>query len=816
MFIHLQKSINLKIISILAALCALLLLPSMAFAAGTITVDTMVDELGGNAAACSLREAIQSANTDADFDGCVRSGTAPYTINVAAGTYELTIAGMNEDANAMGDLDILASVQISGAGMDQSIIQAGAMAGAGIDRVLHISGTLDVSITGVTIQNGLTEMDGNGGGIANEGGAMLVITDSTIASNTALGDGPGEGGGGIYNGINGVVELSNVAVISNTAVMTLGNGGGIFNDVDGLLTIDGGTISGNEAARAGGGVENNSGKVLFTDVTLDENATGINGGGLHISGTGETTFTNGTASNNFAGKEGGGLWNSVAGFLTVSGATLDNNTASGADPDQGGGGLFNDGGVMSVTNATITNNVANGAAGSGGGILNLGGELTVTDSDISKNEANRAGGGIEDNGADGDTLVSIVNTTLVDNRTGSAPGNGGALHITGEGEVTLTGGEVLGNFAAAEGGGLWNSAVGSLTITNTLVRGNTASGADAEQGGGGLFNDGGFMSVTNATIRSNVADGAAGSGGGILNLGGELIVIGGEVSDNQAMRAGGGIEDNAAPAETEVTITRVLMEGNRAGDAPGNGGALHITGPGDVVVVESTISNNIAGAEGGGLWNSAAGSLEVIRSTIDNNSAAGTAAENGGGGLYNDGGFLTVVASTVSTNDAPTDGGGIKNVGTLQLYNVTIYENGSANGAGGVANMGGTVDVVNSVIAHSTTTGADCSGFAASDFNLDSDGTCSAAVTADPMFNALFNNGGPTATHRPSNTSPIFGAGNADECLTEPVDSIDQMGMPIRAATCSLGSVGGTAPTSLGIIAEPMEVQVRLFVPLIR
>ncbi|MEZ4956227.1 MAG: hypothetical protein R2825_21895 [Saprospiraceae bacterium] len=40
------------------------------------------------------------------------------------------------------------------------------------------------------------------------------------------------------------------------------------------------------------------------------------------------------------------------------------------------------------------------------------------------------------------------------NTTGGSPGNGGGVHITGAGEMHLTGGVVSGNTASAEGGGL--------------------------------------------------------------------------------------------------------------------------------------------------------------------------------------------------------------------------------------------------------------------------------------------------------------------------------------------------------------------------
>src|SRR4051794_8452232 len=85
------------------------LLAPQVYAAG-IGVNTTVDEFG-TGANCSLREAIQAANTDAAFGGC-SAGSGTDTINVPAGTYTLTIpngGSTNEDANATGDLDVLDS-----------------------------------------------------------------------------------------------------------------------------------------------------------------------------------------------------------------------------------------------------------------------------------------------------------------------------------------------------------------------------------------------------------------------------------------------------------------------------------------------------------------------------------------------------------------------------------------------------------------------------------------------------------------------------------------------------------------------------------
>src|SRR3990170_5334510 len=87
----------------LAALLLLLVL-SQAAQATNIAVNTSTDELNADGD-CSLREAIQAANTDTAVDACP-AGSGADTITLPAGTYNLTMAGTGGDANATGDLDI--------------------------------------------------------------------------------------------------------------------------------------------------------------------------------------------------------------------------------------------------------------------------------------------------------------------------------------------------------------------------------------------------------------------------------------------------------------------------------------------------------------------------------------------------------------------------------------------------------------------------------------------------------------------------------------------------------------------------------------
>src|SRR6476659_7405656 len=78
--------------------------------AATIDVTTFTDNLINNGD-CSLREAIQAANTDSAVDACP-AGSGADTIQLLAGTYTLSIVGANEDMNQTGDLDILGNLTI--------------------------------------------------------------------------------------------------------------------------------------------------------------------------------------------------------------------------------------------------------------------------------------------------------------------------------------------------------------------------------------------------------------------------------------------------------------------------------------------------------------------------------------------------------------------------------------------------------------------------------------------------------------------------------------------------------------------------------
>ncbi len=584
---------------------------------------------------------------------------------------------------------------------------------------IHISGDGTMFITGDTYQGNLAAREG--GGVWNGSGSM-TISSSSFTGNVASGDAPDDGGGAIFNNGGILIIQNNTLIESNVAEGLSGSGGGVFNYTAGMnaanMTIVNSIITNNSASRAGGGIEDNSGSTFplnLIDVTLDSNTTASNpgnGGGLHITGPGDVNITDGFVRGNVASAEGGGLWNG-AGVMTVDGTFISGNTASGDGSDQGGGGIYNLSGVLTVTGATITDNVADGAAGSGGGILSdAGSSYNLTNTIVRNNSAVRAGGGIEDNtktaGAETNSLLMV---NLDSNSVASSPGNGGGLHITGDADLTVNGGTVNGNFASAEGGGLWNGA-GTMTVTGTSILGNTASGDAPDQGGGGIFNLRGELFVVEGTIiRNNVADGAAGSGGGILNDSAATLTINtATIANNTAVRAGGGIEDVSGDA-TVVTINNAVLNGNTAASSPGNGGALHVTGAGDVSINASSIVNNLAAAEGGGLWNGS-GTMTVDGCSIENNVANGDNADQGGGGIYNLSGTLVVQNGTVISGNTALgtagSGGGILNDvgGTLTVSSSTLNENECSRAGGAIEDNSGsatTITLNNVEMARNTT-----------------------------------------------------------------------------------------------------------------
>jgi hypothetical protein len=161
--------------------------------------------------------------------------------------------------------DISRSVGVLGPGANQLTVRRGT---SGSYRIFTVDRGTIVTLSGLTIANGLSSI-GGGGGIYNDG-ATLTVSSSVLSGNSAA------GGGGIYNHL-GTLTVSNSTLSNNSAF----EGGGIEND-GGTLTVSNSTLSGNSAG--GGGIINPSGSVTLRNSTVANNVAGV-GGGIDNLGT---------------------------------------------------------------------------------------------------------------------------------------------------------------------------------------------------------------------------------------------------------------------------------------------------------------------------------------------------------------------------------------------------------------------------------------------------------------------------------------------------------------------------------------------------
>jgi CSLREA domain-containing protein len=232
---------------------ALLLAPAGASAA-TIPVNNTNDEFN-TGPQCSLREAVQTANTDAAFGGCAPQGgftSDPDEIELPSGLYALNQAGAETDVqlvNDFEDLDVLGEVIIKNTGTEPARIN-----GSALSRVFDLQAAGDgTTLSGLTIENAKETF---GGAIRN--GAKTLIENSTLSNNEST---AGQGGA-IYTAGTGDLTLENVT-ISNNKATTFGGGLAVAGIKAALLGV---TITGNTADSDGNGGVGDNGGGLSTGV----------------------------------------------------------------------------------------------------------------------------------------------------------------------------------------------------------------------------------------------------------------------------------------------------------------------------------------------------------------------------------------------------------------------------------------------------------------------------------------------------------------------------------------------------------------------
>jgi hypothetical protein len=344
--------------------------------------------------------ALTVTNTNDSGAGSLRQAIAEAgpgeTINLPAGTYTLTSE----------ELKVTKSVTIAGHDDADTIIRSG-----GPFRVFIVFGSIDATISGVTIRDGAVAGPFGGGILSAE--ANLSLRDVTVTRNTVNATGtPGKPGG--------------VAVGAGIAV------------VEGKLTMADSTVTENASIAVGGSAA--KGGVAF-------------GAGLYVAGGFD--IANSTISGNLADARGGqGPSNpaQVGGVTEAAGALL---SQLGKEP-------------ASLVGSTISGNVSDSSAGPGGtgGIGISAGTITDTDegtmrilnttiaANVIRNQGDGAliseGAGMISSGEEG-APIEVLGSTIAANRIEATTGLMFGANLVAEDHNSIFGNTIVADGVGAPG-----------------------------------------------------------------------------------------------------------------------------------------------------------------------------------------------------------------------------------------------------------------------------------------------------------------------------------------------------------------------------
>jgi hypothetical protein len=305
--------------------------------------------------------------------------------------------------------------------------------------------------------------------------------------------------------------------------------GTVLPTITGDLTIDGGnqiTISAGNASRifvanagatltlnnitltkgfsdADGGAIRNAGTLLINSSRLTDNQTTSPWSGGAIFSTGELNVTNSEFDHNKAGNGGALMLYHSGATATITGSSFHDNETTNATNGWGGAVLLFDGASAKVNASTFHFNLA----------FNTGGAIYVTSNSSLTMTGSTATINIG-SGGDGGAIANYGTTSLTDVTLSGheCSGNGGAIY-NNAGDLSLSRVTLDGNKGDASGGGIYTES-GVVTLTNVTFSGNATIAGD----GGGIFVNGGTATLTNVTFSGNLSD-EPGAGGIHKNAG---------------------------------------------------------------------------------------------------------------------------------------------------------------------------------------------------------------------------------------------------------------------------------------------------------
>ncbi|MBB6086254.1 CSLREA domain-containing protein [Wenzhouxiangella marina] len=535
--------------------------------AATITVDATIDAVPADDGSCTLREAIENANTDSQ-----NGRTSPGECEAGQGAdlidFDASIFGGTQIITlSQGEMVITESITIAGTGAELLTIDANQAS-----RHFHI----DDGSSGELSQANLSDLALVNGSVTGNGGAILtrenlILERSTISGSVAEGSSVGIGrGGAIYAGGQGtpnaylMIESSNL--INNESHIF---GGAVVAELgdDSSVVINDSFVENNASLQSVGGARIRSGinaSILIQNSSISVNTSVFNYGGLFIQvDESSSVVLQDTVVSQNSGRRIGGAE-----------IRLDFSPANAP-------------GSLSIRDSFLSGNLAEfGPAGLATSALGHV-DTTIERTSIRNNTATRSYGGANVSWHSGD--VQIIDSTISGNVAGQ---NSGGLYLSSYsdqsailGNVSLIGSRISGNSAASIGGLKVYLYGSELSAANLLISGSEISDNSAyDTAGAEVYLYGRYSStsatISNTTISGNEADRFNGGlrvratrepGETHVNT---IELVDSTVTDNAAdlatatPGAGAGIRlYDIEPGAGRLSLNRSIVAGNRLGGA---------------------------------------------------------------------------------------------------------------------------------------------------------------------------------------------------------------------------------------------------------
>lgn len=567
--------------------------------------------------------------------------------------------------------------------------------------------------SGTVIYGGVITNKGSGKGIAVN--SVCTMEGGTIAGCV------GTFGSAITVSSSGKFYMTGGKILYNYITST-SYGGAVYGEVahsnaGSFISLSNAELSYNNALGSGGAIYGY--KVELSNTVLSNNSAAKNGGGIYINNNDATggnaylkILNNSSINNNWCATYGGGIY--CTGDFTLSNSIVNYNIcgADESDIDTGklknqgrGGAIFLSQSKEGKTSHSVFENVEikynkamyYGGAIQTGGVNTL---LTFNSGEISENEAILGGAGAVHVTS---SSTFTINGGKISNN--SCEGRGGAIHSAYGCTVNLNGGSIENNEVYGRGAGVHVNVGGIINLTGTVIKDNKAYSVYRTK----------FCKLENKIFTKLITGEEVfeeGIGGGVVIDSGEFNMSQGNILNNYAEVAGGGVAlvmYSVSSGYDNKIVKFNISDGNILNNSTdGNGGGVYLmrntlaeldreeypditdelrAGIPRFTATGGVISNNFAQNNGGAAYLETNTECYISGNvTINENNSS-----NSGGAIYIDQGRVYMNGGTLKENTSQSNGGAICVYGDVNIESGTIVNNIALDKGGAIAVTSGNV-----------------------------------------------------------------------------------------------------------------------------